>query len=278
MSDTANKVPQFSAMRDALKGRRRNLTSRPLHVDSDDEDSDSDDPLVFYRALRPDETNNVYVTGLSPIAYKEQTSRKGVSTVTPIPEDPGVTQYQHVRHSSKAAKSQYISASRSKKLACAWAVSGGQTGHIARIELDEADYDGKVFDLTDTSVRDALGFESGNDRSSGPTATSFATSSQEVLIKGVVPPESLTLIKVTRVDRKSAEGASSYEQAGASNRFTTRSKKTESGKKTSPYSMVLKTVKNQKKRDRESVETSAGFVEFEEIPNNKRRREADAAL
>ncbi|KVX22961.1 hypothetical protein WL02_05365 [Burkholderia ubonensis] len=160
-SPTSNVPAALAALADRPRPR-----VRADHKQSDGE-SDSENPDVLYRSLRRDE-RDVRTTGLLP----------------PQDHDPSISALAHVQAGSRAeVKSAWVSATRSKKVAAAWAArsEGGQVAKFTKPAGKE------TYDLT-TPHDQALIFPNGG---SGLNA---AKGSQEVLIKGGVPAENITAL------------------------------------------------------------------------------------
>lgn len=136
--------------------------SRSAHSLSDGE-SDSEDPSIFYRSLRPEE--DPFNTGLRP----------------PQGCDPSITASQHVVAGSKAKiKSAEVSFTRSLKVASAWAAK--RNGRVAKVKLPPYT---KHIDLTQPSqARKVFPALKG-------TSYNQAKASQEVLIKFGLGSESV---------------------------------------------------------------------------------------
>lgn len=134
-------------------------------MDPDSEgDSDSGNPLVLFRALRPDE-EDVRTRGIQP--------RPGY--------DPSKTLSQHITSGSRATKkSRFISASRSVKVPGAWAGNGKK---VVKFRLGPGI---KAYDFTGTTTPVSL----------GTLACRAARASQEVCIDGTIPPENILSVSI----------------------------------------------------------------------------------
>lgn len=138
--------------------------SRARH-DLSDGESDSEDPTVLYRSLRKEE--NPRVTGLLP----------------PVGHDPSLSASQHITAGSRAkTKGPWISATRSKKVAAAWAAeSDGQVVKFRKPAPSET----PSFDMTNPDeARQVFPAMVGS-------SLNTAKASQEVVIKSRVPPENV---------------------------------------------------------------------------------------
>lgn len=143
---------------------------RKYHELSEGE-SDSDNPQVLHRALRPDEN-----------------PARGLRA--PYGHDPAITGQAHVAAGSRSKKkSRYVSASRSIKPPAAWQSPGGLVVTFRRPS------NGKVYDLTRLEDRKKI-FDQPNGR-----IANFAKASQEVIFTGFVPPEDI--LKVYKVVEES---------------------------------------------------------------------------
>lgn len=140
------------------------------HPDSDGE-SDNEDPGVAHRSLRKDEASP-QTLGLLP----------------PVGHDPTVSASAHITAGSRAKKkSRFISGSRSRKKAGAWAstnTTSTEKGRVATYDLPYGygDSASEPLDVTRPSVQHQL-FPNGG------SALNSAKASQEVLVPDRVPPE-----------------------------------------------------------------------------------------
>ncbi|CAF3812652.1 unnamed protein product, partial [Rotaria sp. Silwood1] len=144
--------------------KKRSPRSRTRDPNSEG-DSGSENPLIAYRSLRPDEEPRD--EGLRP----------------PEDHDPEISIKEHVAHGSRAKKkSSWVSASRSIKVAGAWASENKRL--VAEFDVpfeEKLPYEERsVFDLTDPSTQN---YVFGSDLS---MPKNFAKSSQEIVIKGGV--------------------------------------------------------------------------------------------
>ncbi|CAF4133432.1 unnamed protein product [Rotaria sp. Silwood2] len=147
--------------RDLELSKQRSVRYRRRHPDSEGE-TESQNPFIAYRSLRPDEKS--FFEGLRP----------------PKDHDPNISAKDHIAHGSRAKKkSAYVSASRSIKVAAAWASEG--SGLVAEFDVPDQKHlpyeKRSVFDLTDPKIADYL-FGSNNTR-----IKNYAKSSQEITIK-----------------------------------------------------------------------------------------------
>jgi hypothetical protein len=141
------------------------LGGRKRHHLSDGE-SDNEDEQILYRALRKDELNP-FQNGLNP----------------PEGYDPSVSASAHITSGSKAkAKSRFISATRSIKVAAAWSVKSGGEGRVVK------------FRKPDTTTTYATTYDMTNEKQAAlvfpklkGTSYNLAKASQEVLIDTHVP-------------------------------------------------------------------------------------------
>ncbi|MQA40691.1 hypothetical protein [Rugamonas aquatica] len=142
--------------------------TRKRHELSDGE-SDSENPNILYRALRP--TEKPVERGLWP----------------PAEHDPRRTAAQHITSGSRAKdKGPWISATRSRKVAAAWAGSGGR---IVKFKKPKT---GTTYDMTNPAEAVAV-FPSLAGR-----GMNSAKASQEVLIRThVLPANILAMYSVT---------------------------------------------------------------------------------
>lgn len=162
-------------------------------MDSDSEgDSDNDNPLVLYRALRPDE-EDVRTTGIQP--------RPGY--------DPDKTLSQHITSGSRAKKkSRFISASRSVKVPGAWVGNGKK---VAKFRLGLGM---KAYDFTGTTTPVSL----------GSLASRAARASQEVCIDGTIPPENILSVSIVHQVPLSVYNAHKDQETFGGSRITHRFK------------------------------------------------------
>ncbi|VVM63846.1 hypothetical protein PS664_01431 [Pseudomonas fluorescens] len=160
---------------------------RARHEESEGE-SESEDPQILYRALRPDETR-LEIRGLRP----------------PVSHDRYISAFEHVNRGSTAVKkSKWISASRSIKVAGAWA--GESKGRVVKF-LKPAN--ALTFDLTSDAGRQGVLDEhlgsTGTEPNKKiiPRVMNTAKASQEVLIDSHVEPAAiLEVYQATVVDDK----------------------------------------------------------------------------
>jgi hypothetical protein len=137
--------------------------SRQKHNLSDGE-SESGDPNVVWRALRKEE--NPKITGVRP----------------PAGHDPNITASAHITAGSRAnVKGPWVSTTRSRKVAGAWA---SESGHrVAKLEIPEGLDRTSVYDLTNPEDARRV-FPTGQGSS-----LNTAKASQEVVIKGGLGPK-----------------------------------------------------------------------------------------
>nr|WP_256579910.1 MULTISPECIES: RHS repeat-associated core domain-containing protein [unclassified Pseudomonas] len=160
---------------------------RARHPDSEGE-SESEDPDIFYRALRKDETR-LKLRGLRP----------------PIGHDKFTSSYEHVRRGTRALlKSRWISGTRSLKVAGIWAAEGSK-----RVVKFRRPAESTTFDLTTEQGRAAMQQEHADAPGSKPIGgelnmvMNFAKGSQEVLIDSYVEPEAiLEVYEATLISEK----------------------------------------------------------------------------
>lgn len=170
--------------------------TRKRHHLSDGE-SDNDDPRVAYRSLRTDEDPR---DGLRP----------------PEDHDPAITATAHVTSGTRAKKrSRFISLSRSKKVAGAWASKNRH--RVVKVDLPRGS---GVLDITRRSGRNAV-FPSGSG-----SGLNTAKASQEVLSSKPVAPWRIAALyeseplTVTEYDRRKTEGTRPGEELFRSRRTT----------------------------------------------------------
>lgn len=144
--------------------------TRKRHNLSDGE-SDSEDPNILYRSLRKEE--DPFKTGLLP----------------PDGHDPSLSASQHITAGSRAAvKGPWISGTRSKKVASAWAAKSDK-----RVLKFRKPTGTESYDMTDPSqARKVFPSMSGS-------SLNTAKASQEVVIKDHVPPENM--IEILRAEK-----------------------------------------------------------------------------
>ncbi|CAM5374225.1 hypothetical protein [Streptomyces atroolivaceus] len=219
----AKKTKELDRLRAAHPDERDSLSERALrtimpryrdvHAESEG-DSESEDPNVFYRTLRPEELP--LRNGLRP----------------PIGNDVTKSAADHIRAGSRAkVKSSWVSFTRSLKTAAAWAAEN--ESRIAKVRLPDGARvtEGRVYDTTDPEQLAAV---FGN---SGGSAENFAKASQEVVVKGGLDAEA-----VLRVFKAKYISPEQYEQHKAGSAtdsdlyavVRTRAKVTESKQKTTP--------------------------------------------
>ncbi|MDT0611533.1 hypothetical protein [Streptomyces lancefieldiae] len=173
----AKKTKELDRLRAAHPDERDSLSERALraimpryrdvHAESEGE-SESEDPNVFYRTLRPEELP--LRNGLRP----------------PVGHDPSKSAADHIRAGSRAkVKSSWVSFTRSLKTAAAWAAEN--ESRIAKVKLPAGARveDGRVYDTTDPEQLAAV--FGGN----GGSAENFAKASQEVVVKGGLGAEAV---------------------------------------------------------------------------------------
>ncbi|NTZ07762.1 hypothetical protein [Burkholderia metallica] len=169
---------------------------RPDHRLSDGE-SDSENPDVLYRSLRSNESD-VRTTGLLP----------------PEGHDASISALAHVQAGSRAeVKSDWVSATRSKKVAAAWA--GKSNGQVARFTKPA---DRETYDLT-------VPHDQARIFPNGGSGLNAAKGSQEVLIKGGVPAENVTALwNASKVSVRDYHEASSSNTPGFVGKIRSRAK------------------------------------------------------
>lgn len=141
----------------------RPRTRAPHHLS--DGESDSENPNVLYRSLRRDEDPR---RGLRP----------------PDGFDPSLTASQHITAGSKSKrKSEFVSATRSAKVASAWAAEGPPGGRVARFNKPRGQ---ESYDMTDPDQARHV-FPTGKGSS-----LNTAKASQEVVIRGHIPADHVT--------------------------------------------------------------------------------------
>ncbi|MFE4450904.1 hypothetical protein [Streptomyces sp. NPDC056796] len=219
----AKKAKELDRLRAAHPDERDSLSERALrsimpryrdvHAESEG-DSESEDPTIAYRTLRPEELPQR--NGLRP----------------PLGNDPAKSAADHIRAGSKAkVKSSWVSFTRSLKTAAAWAAEN--ESRIAKVKLpDKARIaEGRVYDTTDPEQLAAVFGDSGG------SAENFAKASQEVVVKGGLDAE--TVLGVFKAKYISPEQYEQYRTASTSDSdlyavVRTRAKVTENKQKTSP--------------------------------------------
>ncbi|MFD6278507.1 hypothetical protein ACFWFI_23515 [Streptomyces sp. NPDC060209] len=224
----AKKAKELDRLRAAHPDERDSLSERALraimpryrevHAESEG-DSESEDPNVFYRTLRPEELP--LRNGLRP----------------PIGNDVTKSAADHIRAGSKAkVKSSWVSFTRSLKTAAAWAAEN--ESRIAKVRLpDEARVtEGRVYDTTDPEQLAAV---FGN---SGGSAENFAKASQEVVVKGGLDADAV--LKVFKAKYISPEQYEQYKTGSTTDTdlyavVRTRAKVTEKKQRMAPKSIGL---------------------------------------
>ncbi len=134
----------------SILGNFYNGTRAVASIASNEESSGD----VLYRVIRQDESLSQSIVAKNPNAT--------------------YTVEGHVLNGSRIS-TQYVSTTRSIQVAIKWAQQSGNR----IIVIDPSKIQGEIIDLTNPAVRNAL--------LRGNTARNFATSSQEVLIKGQIP-------------------------------------------------------------------------------------------
>ncbi|WP_198362028.1 RHS repeat-associated core domain-containing protein, partial [Burkholderia ubonensis] len=181
---------------------------RPPHPDSEG-DSESEDPMIAYRALRDDEAPEF--RGLNPPAGFVETK----------------TAFEHVAKGSIAKKkSRFISASRSIKVAGAWAATN-ENGRIVKFRLSGS----KFYDLTTEEGRNKIIDdhateknldEKGREGLRKQPALNFAKGSQEVVIEnGILPENIMAIYSAQEIDEEEYRYFAGY---GDVKTFKTRAK------------------------------------------------------
>lgn len=162
--------------RKSVAAREKNDDEKPrkrTYHDLSDGESESENPNVLYRALRPSEPDP-FESGLLP----------------PEGADTEMSASQHITSGSRAkVKSDWISLSRSKKVAAAWSVKQGGSGRVVKVQRPEGV---EAYDLTQRSqavhVFPALQGSSYN----------TALASQEVVVKGAIGKDQVLDVYDTR--------------------------------------------------------------------------------
>ena len=146
--------------------------SRKLHNLSDGE-SESEDPNIVWRSLRKDEEPKK--TGVRP----------------PEGHDPSITASAHITAGSRArAKSPWVSTSRSRKVAAAWASESDK--RVAKLQIPQDQDPSMHFDLTNPHHATTV-FPTGKGSS-----LNTAKASQEVVLKGGLGPEQVLALYEAR--------------------------------------------------------------------------------
>jgi len=185
------------------KGKRYVHPARWRDMDPESEgESDSGNPFIAHRALREDE-GDVLTRGIVP--------RPGY--------DPQKTLSQHITSGSRAKKkARFISASRSIKVAGAWA---GNQKKVATFELGSGV---KAYNFTGMVPPVKLGV----------TALSAARASQEVCIDGSIPPQNILNISTVHEVEPDVydehRDKATFEGLEITHRFKTRQKSGDSVK------------------------------------------------
>ncbi|MEU3411880.1 hypothetical protein [Streptomyces sp. NPDC006658] len=186
---------------------------RDVHPESEGE-SESEDPNVFYRTLRPEELP--LRNGLRP----------------PVGHDVTKSAADHIRAGSRAkVKSSWVSFTRSLKTAAAWAAEN--ESRIAKVKLPDGArvVEGRVYDTTDPEQLAAV---FGNN---GGSAENFAKASQEVVVKGGLGAEAV--LQVFKAKYLTPEQYEQYKTGAATDSdlyavVRTRAKVTENKQKLAP--------------------------------------------
>lgn len=128
--------------------------------------------LVLYRLLRPEEEKNFMTDGLSA---------KDVNSTVSVND--------HVTNGSRGPPSKYISCSKSEEAIMDFASKSiTQPQTIVKIQIDPDDPSIEIIDLTDRWTLDKHVYvESGRN---------FARKFDEVLIKGHIPPECISVLPI----------------------------------------------------------------------------------
>jgi hypothetical protein len=239
------KTKELQRLRDAHPDERDGLSERALravmpryrdvHPESEGE-SESEDPNVFYRTLRPEELP--LRNGLRP----------------PVGHDPDKTAADHIRAGSRAkVKSSWVSFTRSIKTAAAWAAEN--ESRIAKVRLPEGARveEGRVYDTTDPEQLAAVFGDSGG------SAENFAKASQEVVVRGGLGAEAV--LQVFKAKYVSPEEYEQYKTGAATDTglyavVRTRAKVTENKVKLPPkpigiYNHQETDLPGPKRKDRE---------------------------
>lgn len=212
-SSSSSSSSAAPAPSDRVGGKRsRGATmsrTRARHHLSDGE-SDSEDPSVLFRSIRPEE--DPMASGLHP----------------PVGYSAAITASAHITSGSRAAvKSQFISATRSRKVAAAWAAEGGE-GRVVKFRRP-ARSASESYDMTNPDEARQV-FPSGRG-----TSMNTAKASQEVVIRG--PIDAAHMIEVMRARRVSVaeySSATSSTHPGLIARVRSRTKV-----KTTPIPVLL---------------------------------------
>lgn len=128
--------------------------------------------LVLYRLLRPEEEENFKTDGLSA---------KDINSTVSVND--------HVTNGSRGPPSKYISCSKSEEAIMDFASKSiTQPQTIVKIQIDPDDPSIEIIDLTDRGTLDEHVYvESGRN---------FARKFDEVLIKGHIPPECISVLPI----------------------------------------------------------------------------------
>lgn len=149
-----------------IHGENRQPPRRRRRALQSEGNSESEDPLILYRALRPDE---------SPL-------EEGICARKDA--DSSISISQHVTSGSRAKrKSSKISATHSKKVAGAWAGDGQK---VAKFRVPPSV---EAYDFTQDPPPVPL----------GRTALNAARASQEVVIEGTIPREDILEISTVNI-------------------------------------------------------------------------------
>ncbi|CAF3446708.1 unnamed protein product [Rotaria socialis] len=191
---------------DLREQRRTSPRYRERHLGSEGESS-SENPFVGYRALRPDE--DPLNDGVRP----------------PEGYDPNISASDHVSKGSTAkTKSAFVSASRSIKVAAAWASESG--GIVAEIDIPNEEHlpyeNRSVFDLTDPNTAEYI-FGKQNIRSQN-----YAKASQEILIKNGVSADKIRKLYEVRKGTRKEYNSLKEQSPDGTKIFITRRKAKES--------------------------------------------------
>lgn len=142
--------------------------SRHFHDDSEGS-SENEDSNILWRALRPEEKDDIFENGINP----------------PLSNDPKISAATHISTGSRLKlKSDWISSSRSRKVAGAWAANEG-SGFVVKFNLPKNKSENQFYDLTNP-IHASIVFP--NERH---PALNFAKASQEVVIKGKIGHENI---------------------------------------------------------------------------------------
>jgi RHS repeat-associated protein len=197
------------------------------HNESEGE-SESEDPTIVYRALRPD----------------EDPQTRGL--LSPPGSDPSKPASSHVQAGTRAkVKSAWVSATRSVRTAGAWAAKDGE-GRVAKIKIPSNMPKEFYHDLTTPQgIRDVFNVNLPLNKITPPgerrpqLGVNFATSSKEVLLKGGVPPSAILAIYKAEKISESDYNSRGTDAGSDAKYLKARSQKTIKGVNQRPYPVRL---------------------------------------